>query len=172
MKRITISPIRRKSKLDNSDPAAELGRILKERGHNLAVAETTTGGMLSALIVSVPGSSAYFDRGIVAYSKASKVESLRIEAGDLDRFGAVSRETAGLLAESVRTVSRTTFGLAETGIAGPIQGRSPKPIGTAFVAMAGPEGTEVKDLLVPGDRAAIQKGIAKEAILFAIEQLR
>lgn len=155
----------------SNNGAEELGRLLKERGETLAVAETTTGGMISARIIAVPGSSAYYDRGVVAYSKASKTESLGIAESELDRHGAVSPETARLLAEAVRDLSRTTYGLAETGIAGPILGRSPKPVGTAYVACAGPKGTDVVALQVDGDRAAIQQGIAGEAISFLISLL-
>ena len=147
-----------------SRAAEELGRLLTERAETVAVAETTTGGLISAAIVAVPGSSAYFDRGIVAYSKAAKIESLGVNEAELSENGAVSAETAGLLAEAVRKVAGITYGLAETGIAGPIQGRSPKPIGTAHVAVAGPSGTTSRELLLDGDRLAIQEGIAREAI--------
>lgn len=152
--------------------AEEVGRLLKTRAETIAVAETTAGGLVSAAIVSVAGSSAYFDRGIVAYSKAAKVESLGVTEGALSEHGAVSVETASLLASAVRKVAGTTYGLAETGIAGPIQGRSPKPIGTAFLALAGPAGVETKDLLLEGDRAAIQEGIRDAALEFMIEVLR
>ncbi len=150
----------------------ELGRLLSERNETIAVAETTSGGLICARIVSVPGSSAYFDRGVVAYSKVSKIESLGVEACELDRFGAVSPETAGLLATAVRDLAKTTYGLAETGIAGPIQGRSPKPIGTVYVGLAGPKVTEQLALQFDGLREDIQAGIADEAIAFAVRCLK
>ena len=150
----------------------ELGRLLSERNETIAVAETTSGGLICARIVSVPGSSAYFDRGVVAYSKVSKIESLGVEACELDRFGAVSPETAGLLATAVRDLAKTTYGLAETGIAGPIQGRSPKPIGTVYVGLVGPKGTEQLALQFDGLREDIQAGIADEAIAFAVRCLK
>ena len=151
--------------------AEDLGRILVSRRETIAVAETTPGGLISASIVAIPGSSAYYDRGIVAYSKAAKIEALAIEAGELERAGAVSEETAKLLSEAIRKVSGTTYGLAETGIAGPVRGRSPKPIGTVHIALAGPGGTEVETLLLEGDRETIQQGISKKAIMFAISRL-
>lgn len=149
----------------------ELGKLLSGCGGTIAIAETTTGGLISATIVAVPGSSVYFDRGIVAYSKAAKIESLGISEEKLDTFGAVSEETAELLAISVRTLSGTTYGLAETGIAGPIPGRSPKPIGMAHIAFAGPDGVDVTTVQLEGDRKNIQKGIVLEAIAFAIKCL-
>jgi PncC family amidohydrolase len=148
-----------------------LSAILRQRQETIAVAETTTGGLVSAKIVAVPGSSAYFDRGIVAYSKTSKIESLRIPEERLDALGAVSAETAELLAVSVRDLAGTTYGLAETGIAGPIQGRSPKPIGTAHIAFATPSGVEVTTVQIDGDRKKIQEGIARETIAFAVRCL-
>jgi len=148
--------------------AEELGRVLKERNETIAVAETTTGGLICAKIVSIAGSSAYFDRGVVAYSKASKVESLGVSEAQLEALGAVSPETAELLAVSVRELAGTTYGLAETGIAGPIQGRSSKPIGTAHIALSGAEGVEITTIELVGDRQAIQEGIAREAIAFVV----
>ncbi len=153
------------------NPGQVLGQLLRQKDETIAVAETTTGGLVSARIVAIPGSSAYFDRGIVAYSKASKIASLGIDEAKLDELGAVSPECAALLAESIRDLSGTTYGLAETGIAGPIRGRSAKPIGTAYVALAGPKETEVLTLALEGDRQAIQQGIADEAIDFVVKCL-
>ena len=152
-------------------PAIELGRLLSARGETLSVAETTTGGLISASIIAVSGSSAFYDRGIVAYSKASKIESLGIPESRLAELGAVSPETAELLALSVRKMAGTTYGLAETGIAGPIVGRSPKPIGAAHVAFAGPQGVRTVSLQLEGDRQEIQRGIAQQAVSFALECL-
>ena len=153
-------------------PAIELGRLLSAKGETLSVAETTTGGLITASIIAVPGSSAYYDRGIVAYSKASKIESLGIPEDRLAEHGAVSAETAELLALSVRKIAGTTYGLAETGIAGPIAGRSPKPIGTAHVAFAGPHGVRSVSLQLEGDRQEIQCGIAEQAVSFALACLQ
>ncbi len=154
-----------------TESSVTLGRILKNRGETIAVAETTTGGLISSKIVSVPGSSVYFDRGVVAYSRTSKIETLGLDPTVLDEFGAVSAETAKALAEAVRSISGATYGLAETGIAGPIQGRSPKPLGTAYIALAEPDGTRVIDVEIPGDREKIQEGIAEKALEFSVESL-
>ena len=105
---------------------AQLGRLLTRRGWALAVAETTTGGLICSRIVSAPGSSAYFDRGVVAYSKASKVKMLGVSEVFLEAYGAVSEETAAALAKGMRQLSESTLGLAETGIARPAR-LSPLP---------------------------------------------
>ena len=141
-----------------------LGRLLVERGWTISVAETTAGGLICARIVSVPGSSAYLERGVVAYSKASKVELLGGAEDALDAYGAVSEETAVALAQGVRQVSGVTLGLAETGIAGPIRGRSPKPIGSACIALAGPDGSQCASFVFSGDRQHIRERIAEQAL--------
>ena len=150
------------------ESSERLGELLTARGDTISVAETTAGGLISSLIVSVPGSSAYFERGIVAYSQAAKVESLGISADDLAEHGAVSVETASLLAQAVRSLSGTTYGLAETGIAGPIRGRSQKPLGTVHIAVAGPEETGTRSLVLEGGRQDIRDGIAREAVAFLV----
>ncbi len=148
-----------------------LGESLKAKGWTLAVAETTTGGLISARIVGVPGSSAYFERGVVAYSKESKVEMLGISEDHLSEFGAVSEETAVALAEGVRKLSGTTLGIAETGIAGPILGRSPKPLGSTYIAIAAPDGTRCEEHVFQGNRDTIRQQIACRALELVLETL-
>lgn len=140
--------------------------MLTERGETVAVAETTAGGLVSAALVAIPGSSAYFERGVVAYSKASKLTSLGMDEATLDSNGAVSSATAAVMAEAVRGLAGATYGLAETGIAGPIRGRSPKPIGTVHLAVAGPDGVLTRDVLLEGDRTGIREGIVGSALAF------
>lgn len=147
----------------------KLGKLLRERDWTIAVAETTTGGLISARIVSVPGSSAYYERGVIAYSALSKREMLGIDEEVMDTYGAVSAEAACEMAKGVRKVSGADLGLAETGIAGPIRGRSPKPIGTAYVAIAGAEGVVCRDFQFDGDRDAIRNAIADAALQMVIE---
>jgi len=149
-----------------------LGESLKANGWTLAVAETTTGGLISAKIVGVPGSSAYFERGVVAYSKESKVEMLGITEDQLSEFGAVSEETAVALAEGVRKLGGTTLGIAETGIAGPILGRSPKPLGSTYIAIATPDGTRCEEHVFSGNRDTIRQQIACRALELVLETIQ
>lgn len=149
-----------------------LARLLLERGETVSVAETTAGGLVSAALVAIPGSSAYFDRGIVAYSKVSKVDSLGIDEAVLEANGAVSEGTAAEMACAIRRLSGSTYGLAETGIAGPIRGRSPKPIGTVSLAVASPVATVTQEVVLDGDRTAIREGIATVLLGFLLETLQ
>jgi PncC family amidohydrolase len=149
----------------------QLGDLLQQRNWTIAVAEATCGGLICHRIVSVPGSSKYFERGIIAYSRSAKVDLLRVPAETLQMFGAVSAETAAAMAEGVRALSGTQLGLAETGIAGPIRGKSPKPVGACFIALATPEGTQTKEFQFSGERLEIMKQIATAALTMAVEWL-
>ena len=147
----------------------KLGKLLRERDYTIAVAETTTGGLISTRIVSVPGSSTYYERGIIAYSALSKREMLGIDEEVMDTHGAVSAEAVRAMAQGVRKVSGADLGLAETGIAGPIRGRSPKPIGTAYIALASAEGVVCREFQFDGDRDAIRNAIADAALQMLVE---
>ncbi len=137
----------------------------------MSVVETTTGGLICARIVGVPGSSAYFDRGVVAYSKASKLETLGLDEGKLAEWGAVSEETAAAMAEGIRRMSGSTLGLSETGIAGPVQGRSAKPLGTAYLGLSMAEATRVISHRFEGDRDEIRAQIVERALEYAVQYL-
>ena len=150
---------------------AQLGELLVGGGWTISVAETTTGGLICARIVGTPGSSRYLDRGIVAYSRACKVDMLGVDEDLLHTYGAVSTEAAVALAEGVRRVSETTFGLAETGLAGPIPGRSAKPIGSVCIALAAPGGTRCASFSLEGRRQQIREQIVEKALAFAVKEL-
>jgi PncC family amidohydrolase len=137
---------------------------LRQRGWYLALAETTTGGLIAARIVRLAGSSAYFDRSIVAYSKEAKLQSLGLDPGVLEHAGAVSLETVSAMAEGLHRISQADIILAESGIAGPILGRSPKPIGTTCFALLTPTGKVTEETRFAGDRQAIQEQITGHAL--------
>jgi len=113
-----------------------VARLLTEKKRTLAVAESCTGGLICDRLTDVPGSSSFLNRGLVVYSNQAKTELLGVPEDVLERFGAVSEETARLMAEGVRSRSGVDLGLAVTGIAGPSGGSDEKPVGTVFVALA------------------------------------
>ena len=137
---------------------------LRQRGWHLALAETTTGGLIAVRLVRLAGSSAYFDRSIVAYSKEAKLQSLGVDPVAFERSGSVSVETARAMAEGLQRLSQADVVLAETGIAGPIRGRSPKPLGTTCFAMHTPTGMLTEEVQFTGERQAIQEHIAEHAL--------
>ena len=148
---------------------AEIGRLLTERGWRIALAETSTGGFIGYLLTTVPGSSAYFDRSIVAYSNQAKETSLRISADILKRYGAVSFEVAFAMATNVQRLSQVHVGLAVTGLTGPHTGRrSQKPAGLTYVVLSLPHVTLWWEGILPGERTEIQR----QSALKALEMLR
>lgn len=114
--------------------AEQLGKVLVERGHVLALAESCTGGWISQCVTEVPGSSKWFDRGFVTYSNAAKIAMLGVSALTLQRYGAVSSETATEMATRALLHSDAHIALAVTGIAGPDGGTIEKPVGLVFLA--------------------------------------
>ena len=137
---------------------------LREREWHLALVETTTGGIIASRLVRLPGSSAYFDRSIVAYSKEAKLQSVGIDPDVMEQTGAVSLETASAMAQGLHRISQAEIVLAETGIAGPIRGRSPKPLGTTCFAMQTPTGMLTEERRFDGNRHEIQAQIAEHAL--------
>ena len=141
-----------------------IAAALIERNWRLALAETTTGGLISVRFVRMPGSSAYFDRGVVAYSQAAKFQALDVHPQVTSTHGVVSPESARAMAEGLHRVSQADLVLAETGIAGPIRGRSPKPLGMTYFALRTPPGMVDVEMQFDGDRHVIQDQIAEHAL--------
>jgi nicotinamide-nucleotide amidase len=141
-----------------------VGQLLRAGGATLAVAESCTGGLVAHRLTQIPGSSDYFDRSVVVYSNAAKVQMLGVPEALIESAGAVSAEVAEMMAEGVRRVSNATLGLAITGIAGPTGGSEEKPVGTVFIALASPKGTVSKRYQFMGDRNQIQTLSAHTAI--------
>jgi nicotinamide-nucleotide amidase len=137
--------------------------LLVERRLTLAVAESCTGGMLAARLTSVPGSSAFLERGYVTYSNRAKVELLGVEAALLERHGAVSEQAASAMAAGARARSGADLALAITGIAGPDGGSEEKPVGLVFVALAG-RSESVRRFHFPGDRERVRRQACQAAL--------
>ena len=128
----------------------------REKGLTLAMAESCTGGMVAEKITAVAGSSAYFRGGFVTYAETAKTEWLGVQERTLKEHGAVSRETAGEMAEGARRRARASVGASTTGIAGPGGGTEKTPAGTVFVAVADESGVEVQELRIGGERDRIR----------------
>lgn len=129
-----------------------VGRMLKERAQTLSLAESCTGGFVSHLITSIPGSSAYFTGGVVSYANAVKMEELGIPSDMLELNGAVSQPVVEQMATGVRTALRTDWSVALSGVAGPDGGTPEKPVGTVWIAVAGPDGISSTKVNFPGSR--------------------
>jgi len=150
----------------------EIGRLLRQRGQTLAVAESATGGLISYLITSVPGSSDYFRGGVVAYHNDAKMNVLGVQKATLEQHGAVSPPVAEEMARGVRQLLAADFGLADTGIAGPGGATPTKPVGLFYLCLAYYEGTEERELLLQGDREQNRRAAAQAALELLLEYLR
>ncbi len=137
--------------------AARLGRRLKASRNILATAESCTGGWASQVVTSVAGSSEWFDRGFVTYSNAAKRELLGVKRATLDRYGAVSEQTAREMARGALARSRASVTLAITGVAGPGGGTPGKPVGMVCFAFAYKKVIRCETRRFRGGRAAVRR---------------
>ncbi|ADU51174.1 competence/damage-inducible protein CinA [Thermaerobacter marianensis DSM 12885] len=148
-----------------------VGRLLRQRGETVAVAESCTGGRVADRLTNVPGSSAYVMAAVVAYANQAKVQVLGVSPHDLTAHGAVSEPVARAMAAGVRRFFGTDWGVATTGIAGPGGGTPEKPVGTVYVAVDGPGGTRVERHRWLGDRHAVKTRSAQAALLLLYRAL-
>jgi nicotinamide-nucleotide amidase len=139
-----------------SDHESTLEQVLAEwlldKRATLATAESCTGGLVAHKLTNIAGSSAFFERGVVCYSNHSKTEILGVPSELLEQYGAVSEQVVLAMAEGVRRLSRSTYGLATTGIAGPTGGSEEKPVGLVYVGLADRDGSRCERHVFSGDR--------------------
>lgn len=138
--------------LDDTPIETVVGRLLKQRGLTLALAESCTGGLVSHRITNVPGSSAYYQGSAIAYSNEIKESILRVRPDTLHRYGAVSERTALEMARGARSAFCADVGLAVTGIAGPDGGTPEKPVGLIYISLVAPDVERVERYVWSGNR--------------------
>jgi nicotinamide-nucleotide amidase len=154
--------------------AQSLGRLLVDRGWMFACAESCTGGLLSAAMTDTAGSSQWFDRGFVTYSNIAKIEQLHVNADTLERFGAVSEETAMEMAAGVlSTASAAQLAISTSGIAGPGGATPGKPVGMVCFGFAQRAAngvvTRAMTRIFEGDRQQVRDAAVAFALSTAIE---
>jgi PncC family amidohydrolase len=148
-----------------------IGDLLREKGWTLSIAESCTGGLICDRITDVPGSSDYFEGGMVNYSNESKEKHLGVPLDDIKRHGAVSSQVAKRMAQGVRETFRTTFGLSTTGVAGPTGGTKRSPIGRVFIGFTDGRRTWVKREDLKGGRREIKRKATEKGLQFFYEKL-
>ncbi|GGD31801.1 CinA family protein [Nocardioides daphniae] len=146
-----------------TDRAAEVVAELVGAGATLAAAESLTGGQVAAAVTGVPGASRTFVGGVVSYATRVKVDVLGVPSDVVVHHGVVSSPCAEAMAEGVRSLLATTYGVATTGVAGPDE-QEGKAAGTVHVAVASPEGVVSRQLALDGGRPEIQRATV-EAVL-------
>ncbi len=144
---------------------ATVGRLLKAAGKTLSAAESCTGGEISHLITSVPGSSAYYLGSVTSYAVSVKEHVLGVPAETVETAGVVSSEVAGAMAEGVRKVTGSDYAVSTTGLAGP-DGDAFNPVGTVWIGVAGPKGTKTLKKQFRHDRKRNIQRFAAEALNF------
>jgi len=141
-----------------------LGHILSEQKLTIAVAESCTGGMIAHKLTNIPGSSAYFEQGVITYSNRSKIGLLGVSPNIIANHGAVSEEVAKAMAIGVRNLSKTDIGLSTTGIAGPTGGSAEKPVGLVWIGYADPARVDSRMIQLGGGRLQIKERATQAAM--------
>jgi nicotinamide-nucleotide amidase len=149
--------------------AEKAAELLKARNLRVSFAESCTGGMLAAALVSVPGSSAVFDESIVTYSNEAKIKYTDVTREVLDKHGAVSAETALLMAAGIRRQSGADIGISVTGIAS--ECLSSKPVGTVYIAVSTEIKTAARHFLFSGGRNEVREQSTAQALTMLQEVL-
>lgn len=148
----------------------EVAAFLREQNKTVSTAESCTGGLVAKMLTDLPGSSAYFLAGVIAYSNSAKERLLGVAGELLEGYGAVSREVAEAMALGCRSGCGSDYAVAVTGIAGPSGGTSQKPVGLVFIAVASQTGCWVEELHL--DSTLSRHQIRESAACRALEMLR
>jgi nicotinamide-nucleotide amidase len=156
---------------DSRALSQEVIELLVARGLTVAVAESLTGGMLAAALTAIPGASAAFRGGVVAYATDLKSALLDVPAALLDRHGAVHPAVAEAMAEGARRRMAAAVGAATTGVAGPDPADG-QPVGTVHVAVSAGRSTMVRSLALSGDRHQIRAATVERSLGLLISVLR
>jgi len=148
-----------------------IGRLLRERDLKISTAESCTGGLIASTLTNINGSSAYFERGIVCYSNASKVEILRVDEDTLAEHGAVSMEVAMQMAEGVKSTSGSDIGIAVTGIMGPTGATTDKPVGLVYIGYCDEKVCTAKKFIFGNERLLNKQRTMQAALNMVRKQL-
>jgi PncC family amidohydrolase len=151
--------------------SSAIGRLLDQKALSIATAESCTGGLLSHVLTGVSGSSGYFIGGVVAYSNRIKEAVLGVKPDTLEKYGAVSSQTAHEMAAGIRKQFFTDIGLSTTGIAGPTGGTPEKPVGLVWIGISTPKGTHTVECHFDGDRMQIKFSTVQKILLTLLEDL-
>ena len=141
-----------------------IGRMLAENGKTLSAAESCTGGTISALLTSVPGSSAYYLGSVTSYANEIKMNVLGVPAEIIAKYGAVSSECVAAMAEGVRKLTGSDYSVATSGIAGPGGGSEEKPVGLVWIGVSSEKGTETFKMVFRNDRKRNIERFASSAL--------
>ncbi len=151
--------------------AKKVAHLLKERNMKVATAESCTGGLIGHTITNIPGSSEYYEGGVISYSNALKMNLLGVKEEILAKYGAVSEQTAREMADGIRKKASVDIGIATTGIAGPGGGTPEKPVGLVYIAISSEKETKVEKHLFHGNRWENKESTCRAALNLLLNYL-
>lgn len=157
--------------INNTKLEDTIGELLIKNKLTISTAESCTGGMVAARLINYPGISEAFMEGAITYSNEAKMNRLGVKSDTLDKYGAVSPETAGEMAQGIAKTSGTDIGLSTTGIAGPGGGTSQKPVGLVFLGLSVKGRVKTRELRLVGDRQSIRSDAVSQALYWLKEEL-
>ena len=155
-----------------SKPEKRVHKLLMDRMLTLSVAESCTGGDIASRFTAIPGASAYFKGGAVAYWNQTKTLLLNVSADTIARYGVVSEEVVRQMAEGARHAADTHYAIATTGIAGPTGGTPEIPVGSVWIAVSSPERTVTRLVRIEGSRSKVIRGAGSAAIELLEEEVK
>ncbi len=155
-----------------SKPEKHVHQLLMDRMLTLSVAESCTGGDIASRFTALPGASAYFKGGVVAYWNQTKNLLLNVSADTIARYGVVSEEVVRQMAEGARHAADTHYAIATTGIAGPTGGTPDIPVGTVWIAVSSPERTVSRLVRIRGGRSKVIHAAGSAAIELLEEEVK
>lgn len=158
--------------LNSLECEEELVNILKRADMTVSVAESCTGGMIASKIVNIPGTSGVFNESYVTYSNEAKHRLLNVKNETLEKYGAVSEQTAKEMAEGCMKASGADVGIATTGIAGPDGGTEEKPVGLVYIGCAVGDKVCVEKNIFSGDRMQVRQQAAEKSIKNTIKLIK
>jgi nicotinamide-nucleotide amidase len=150
----------------------EVSKKLRQKHLTIATAESCTGGLLAHMLTNISGSSEYFERGVITYSNTSKMELLGVRENILVEYGAVSEQTAAMMAVGIRERSHVDIGVSTTGIAGPTGGTTEKPAGLVYIGVATKKNMLVKRFIFSGDRLANKESACAAALEHILDMIQ
>ncbi|AEB74745.1 competence/damage-inducible protein A [Clostridium botulinum] len=145
-----------------------LGKMLVDNNITISTVESCTGGLLAGRIVNYPGISSVFNEGMITYSNEAKMKRIKVKKETLEKYGAVSSQTAAEMAEGIAKVTGSDIGISTTGLAGPGGGTKEKPVGLVYVGLYIKGDVKTKELHLVGDRQRVRE----HSVIRALEWLR
>lgn len=162
----------RGEKMGNNSLEYKIGDILTKNNISISTAESCTGGLLAGIIINYPGISKSFNEGFITYSNEAKMKRLGVKEDTLEKYGAVSKETAKEMAEGVAKATNSSIGISTTGLAGPDGETANKKIGLVYVGLYINGISKYMELNLHGDRQEVRNKTVEEALKFLILEFK